>query len=140
MQTKKMFFTAIAFLAFAFTANAQNATTPKPYVVQTLYVNPSMELHSLNLDSVLKVYKQNFIDPNNYVTSSKIVVHWWGHDSREVVLMYELKSLDDLDKAFDKQRDLQRDYVKDHQDYMKQLRTLFVESHHSDEIYRVVAE
>ncbi len=140
MQTKKQVLVATVLMAFTFMANAQNAATPKPYIVQTLYLNPSMDTHHLNLDSVLKAYKRNFIDPNSYVASSKIVAHWWGHDSREIIIMYELKNMDDLNKAFKKQRDLQEAYRKDHQDDVEQIRTLFAGSHHADEIYRVVAE
>lgn len=128
------------FIAFAVMANAQSTAHPKPCVVQTLYLNASMVTPHLNLDSILIVYKQNFIDPNSYVTGSKIITHWWGHDSREVIIMYELKDLDDLGKAFKKQRDLQEAYRKDHQDYVEQIRLLFAGSHHADEIYRVVAE
>ena len=127
-------------ITFNFMANAQSDTPQKPYVMQTLYLNASMVTPHLNLDSILKVYKQHFIDPNNYVAGSKIITHWWGHDSREVIIMYELKDLDDLDKAFKKQRDLQEAYRKDHPDYVEQIRALFAGSHHADEIYRVVAE
>lgn len=137
MQTKKMILTAIAFMALSFTAGAQSQQNSKPYVVQTM----RFEFHpGINLDSLLKVYKQSFIDPNTYVVSSKIVTHWWGHDSREVIFMYELKSLDDLDKTFEKQRDLQIAYMKDHPDLLQQFRTLFAGAPHSDEIYRIVAE
>lgn len=79
---------------------------------------------------------------NPFYTNSKIVTHWWGHDSREVILISELNSWDDIPKAFDKQRELQMKFIKETggKDFAKQWMALFMPEHHSDEIYRVVAE
>lgn len=141
MQTKKMLFTAIAILAFAFTANAQRNPDPPIYVVHTMYISRTSETFKINVDSLLKIFKETALDDNPYFTSSKIVAHLWGHDSREVLMIYELKSMKDLQAAFEKQNSLLMEYLKNHKDFGKQWLSLFMNpEHHSDEIYGVVAE
>lgn len=140
MQTKKMLFIAIAFVAFSFNANAQDKTPePKPFVMHTMYLGRTVETFRINVDSLLKVFKENILDKDPYFLSSKIAMHWWGHDSREVVQMCELKSFSDMEAAFQKQNNLLRDYVKSHEEFGKLwLAAFFQPEHHSDEIYRVV--
>lgn len=141
MQTKKMLFTAIAFVALSFTASAQNNRDNKIYVVHTMYVNRTGETLKINVDSLLKIFKETAMDANPYFNSSKIVTHMWGHDSREVIMTYELKSMNDLDAAFEKQNSLFMGYIKTHKDFGNQWLNIFLNpEHHSDEIYRVVAE
>jgi hypothetical protein len=141
MQTKKVLFTAIAFMALSFTANAQNNRDPKIYVVHTMYVNRTGETLKIRVDSLLKIFKETAMDANPYFTSSKIVAHLWGHDSREVLMIYELKSMNDLEAAFEKQNSLFMTYIKAHKDFGDQWLKIFLNpEHHSDEIYGVVAE
>jgi len=141
MQTKKMLFTAIAFMAFYFTVNAQNNQEPKPFVIHTMYINRTGATLKMNVDSLLKIFKKTAMDANPYFTSSKIVAHMWGHDSREVLMIFELKSMNDLQAAFEKEFSLFREYVKTHKDFGDQWLSLFLNpEHHSDEIYGVVAE
>ena len=141
MQTKKMLFTAIAFLAFSFTANAQNKEATKPYVVHTMHINRTAETLKIKADSLLKIFKETAMDADPYFTSSKIVAHMWGHDSREVLMIYELKNMNDLQAAFEKQNNLFMEYIKTHKDFGNQWLRLFLSpEYHSDEIYGVVAE
>lgn len=140
MQLKTFFLNALVIMVFSLSINAQTTPDPKPCIIQTMYLKMTAGPERLNIDSLLKIYKKNFIDPNPYITSSKILAHWWGHDSREVVIVCQLKSLDDLNKAFEKQRELQVNYVKNNEGFLKQWRALIADSHHSDEIYRIVAE
>jgi hypothetical protein len=140
MQSQKKFFTIMAFIAFSFMANAQSKQPdPKPFVVHTMYLNRSAETIHIKLDSLLKVYKENVMDKNPYFADSKIVMHWWGHDSREVIQMCELKNMNELEAAFDQQNSLFMGYVKTHKKFADQWLSVFLRpEHHSDEIYRVV--
>lgn len=123
---------------------AQADEEAKPFIVQTNYLQITEANRDLNLDSLLKIYKERLMDANPYFTSSKIVLHWWGHDSRQLIIIHELKSWDDIEKAFDKRNELMRTMIKDGDEntkkFMKVMRAVFEGSHHSDEIYRVVGE
>lgn len=126
------------------TINAQeNTPKPKPLIIQTMYLDGQESNQRVNVDSLLKIWKQRIMDPNPYFESTKIVTHWWGKDSREVVFIYVLKSWSDLEKSFEKRNEI----IKEHKgwtdaeakEFGKVWRSLF-SGHHSDEIYRVVAE
>ena len=42
---------------------------------------------------------KTFGKSNEYVVSSKIMRHWWGHDNRDFIQVIEVKSWDDVVKA-----------------------------------------
>jgi len=97
---------------------------------------------NVNVDSILKIYKQYIFDKNPYYLNTKIVKHWYGHDSREVLMISELKSWGDIEKA-----DAKRTEIINELDKMPQMQkggmmwfSLISPEHHSDEIYQVVAE
>jgi len=136
MRKKKLFCLTLLFISLSFGVHAQN--NPKPFVMHTMYLNGSMENQGTNLDSLLKVYKQNILDPNSYLASSKIIRHWWGHDSREVIIITELKNLSDLEQAFQKQNELLRQYTNSNKNFARVWGQIFSPEHHSDEIYRVI--
>lgn len=137
-----------AFLLFInCSVEAQENTPPKPLIIQTMYVTPATDAGMrVNVDSLLTIWKERVMKPNPYFVSTKILRHWWGHDSREVVFIFELKNWGDLEKAFDKQNGIIEEHKgwatkEDAQAFGKMWVSTFVlNSHHSDEIYRVVAE
>ena len=50
------------------------------------------------------------MNPNPYFVSAKIIRHWWGHNSRQVIFMFELESWDDIERAFDERDEI----IKEH--------------------------
>ena len=141
MKSKIMYLTGILMLAVSFCVQAQTTEpTAKPLIIQTMYLNPGPEAEGLNLDSLLTVYKKNIIDPNDQIKSSKILSHWWGSDNRQILMVYELGSFESVTKTFDKQNELVGEYVKNNPEFLKQWRALMANSHHGDEIYRVIAD
>lgn len=140
MQTKKMLLIIVAFIAFSLSTNAQNKKPEsRPFVIHTMYITINAETIHTNVDSLLKVFKENIMDKDPYFSDSKIVIHWWGHDSREVILMCGLKSMNELEAAFEKQNSLFMGYIKTHKEFAKEWLAVFLQpEHHSDEIYRVV--
>jgi hypothetical protein len=128
--------------AFALSLHAQD-TQIKPCVMQTHYItiNPTVRV---NLDSLLKIWKERVMEPNPYFTSTKIIMHWWGHDSRQVIFLYELKNWSDIETAFNKRNEILKAHKgwasdDDFKEFVKMWRSVFA-GDHSDEIYQVVAE
>jgi hypothetical protein len=137
MKTK-MFFTAVFLLTTCWAVRSQTTADPKPVVLQTMYLNNDMASQDVNVDSLLVVYKKNILDPNSTIKSSKIMRHWWGNDSRQVILMFELDSFSDIQKAFMEQSELTEKYLDNNPEFMKQWQQVMNQSHHADEIYQVV--
>lgn len=125
---------------------AQEKTPPKPLIIQTMYISTPGDGTLPNVDSLLKIWKERIMNPNPYFVSTKIIQHWWGHDSREVIFIFELKNWNDVEPAFDKRNEIIKEHkgwaTKEDVDAFRKLwMAVFARnSHHSDEIYRVVAE
>lgn len=142
------FIPAIGFLSimlFAGRACAQDKAAPKPFIIQTLYLNIDKDTPRENLDSLLKIWKERVMDVNPYFVSTKILRHFWGHDSREVLFMFELKSWDDIPKAFDRRDQILKAHEgwaseEDLKKFGEMWRNAFRGGHHADEIYSVVSE
>ena len=137
-----MYLSGILILAVSFCLQAQttSSTPDKPLIVQTMYLNPGPDAQGINLDSLLTVYKKNIIDPNQQIKSSKILAHWWGADNRQILMIYELDSFDAIVKTFDRQTELVDKYVKDNPKFLEQWQAVMSNSHHGDEIYRIISD
>ena len=95
---KKLIPLAIVLFTLLANAKAQDASR-KVLQVHTIYLNMTQENANVNTDSLLRIYKRDVFDKNPYYLNTKIVRHWYGHDSREVLMISELKSWDDIEKA-----------------------------------------
>ena len=123
--------------------NAQTSTKQdKVMLVFTGYLNMTVENMDVNVDSLLRIYKEYFFDKNPYYLNTKIIRHWYGHDSREVTILTELRSWDDIAKADAKREEIESQVVKipGLEKAGKQWFSVITPEHHSDEICRVVAE
>ncbi len=145
MNTLKFLSICFLLLILTLSVQAQDEKGAKPVIYETMYIHQNIENRNVSLDSLLSVYKEKIIAPNQYFESSKILRHWWGSDSRQVVFMYELKSWDDISKAFDRQDEIMKEHKgwateADAKAFRKLWWAFFNDAHHSDEIYEVVAE
>jgi hypothetical protein len=142
MKSIKTFSALFLLSAMGLFAKAQEISKSKPLLIHTMYLNATLENRMLNIDSVLQIMKKNILEPNPYYISSKIVSHWYGHDSREVLILTELKSWDDITRAEIRQDEIIMQLKKDKnmQAAGNMWESLIFPEHHSDEIYRVVAE
>lgn len=139
MKTIKIFSIAVLLCTAVSVLHAQSNRVDKPLIVHTMYLNAAAGNRNINVDSLLTAYKQKVIDGNSYFTSAKLVRHWWGNDSRQVLFIYELKSWDDIEKAFNMQHEMEQQFFTSNNGAAGKLWTsLFLPEHHSDEIYRVV--
>ena len=121
---------------------AQESGHTKPLLIPTMYLSTTNENKNINSDSVLKIFKKNVLEPNQYYTNSKIVSHWYGQDSRQVLVITEYNSWDDVAKSEIRQNEIIEQIMKDKNMAAvgKMWETLVFPEHHSDEIFRVVAE
>ena len=138
MKTKTILLTVGLLLATVSTARSQTDANPEPLVIQTMYLNQDLANQNVNLDSLLVVYKKNILDPNPNIKNSKILRHWWGNDSRQVVLLFELDEFSRIQQAFQQQQQLTEDYLEKNPEFERLWGQAMNQSHHADEIYRVV--
>ena len=92
------------------------------------------------LDSLTSIYMDTQYKDNEYVQSYKVLTHWWGHDNRDFIQVLEVKSWDDITKAYDKGDELIMKAMpnkSDRQSFFKAFNKYFT-GKHSDEIYREI--
>ena len=91
-------------------------------------------------DSLTQLYNTNVVAKNKYVISHKTVRHWWGHNNRDMLQIYEVKSWEDVIKANEENNTLfekawpteaaRKEFNKAYDKYFT--------GKHSDEIYQEV--
>jgi len=145
-KTKAINILTLAILLFtSINLNAQKKDSkPRPCIIQTLYINQKMDMSEASMDSLLNLYKTKIVNLNPYYVSSKILRHWWGHDSRQVIFVFELKSWDDITKASEKTQEIMKAHVgwtdEGMKSFIKKMEEMFGDSFHSDEIYRIIGD
>jgi len=94
------------------------------------------ELDSLSTLYMDKVYGSG----NEFVVSHKAVRHWWGHNNRDFVAIIEVKSWDDVTKAYERSNELFEKAwpTKEARDEFNKAYNKYFTGKHSDEIYREV--
>ncbi len=93
------------------------------------------------LDSLASLYlSKTFGADNQYVVSCKLVRHWWGHNSRDVVQITEVKSWDDIMKANERSDELFEKAwsTKESRAAFNKAYNKYFTGKHSDEIYSQV--
>lgn len=92
------------------------------------------------LDSLHQIMMDASYKGNQYVVSYKTMSHWWGHDNRDFIQIIEVKSWDDVAKAYDKSNELMMKAMpnKADRDKFSKAYDKYFTGKHSDEIYREV--
>ena len=90
------------------------------------------------LDSLSNVYMSSQYKGNEYVVSYKTLTHWWGHNNRDFIQVLEVKSWDDITKAYDKGDELLMKAIKSDREKFWKAYSKYFTGKHSDEIYREV--
>lgn len=93
------------------------------------------------LDSLQQIMMDASYKSNPYVVSYKTMTHWWGHDNRDFIQIIEVKSWDDVTKAYDKANELIMKAMpsKADRDKFSKAYNKYFTGKHSDEIYREVS-
>ena len=83
---------------------------------------------------------KTFGKSNEYVVSSKIMRHWWGHNNRDFIQVIEVKSWDDVVKANQRSGELFEKAwpTKADRDAINKAYGKYFTGKHSDEIYSEV--
>jgi hypothetical protein len=138
------FFTALLFIIFC--ASMNNLTKAQEaqgnVFVMTNFERAFPEGGSAReLDSLSTLYMDKIYGKDNeYVVSCKAVRHWWGHNNRDFIQIVEVKSWDDINKAYDRANELFKKVwpTKADRDNFNKAYNKYFTGKHSDEIYREV--
>jgi hypothetical protein len=91
-------------------------------------------------DSLTYLYNINVFEKNEYILNYKVVRHWWGNNTKDFIVIYEVKNWEDVIKASTRNNELFEEYWD-----TPKARKLFKEAYnkyftvkHPDEIYREV--
>lgn len=91
-------------------------------------------------DSLTHQYQIKVWDKNPLVISHKTIRHWWGHDNRDVIEITEVKTWEDIPKAFEKNNELFMAAwsTKEARESFNKAYSKYFTGKHSDEIYQSV--
>lgn len=91
-------------------------------------------------DSLTYLYNINVFEKNEYILNYKVVRHWWGNNTKDFIVIYEVKNWEDVIKASTRNNELFEEYWE-----TPEARKLFRETYdkyftvkHPDEIYHEV--
>jgi len=92
------------------------------------------------LDSLTQIMMDASYKNNEYVVSYRTVRHWWGHDNRDFIQIFEVKNWADVDKAGEKANELFMKVMpnKADRDKFNKAFDKYFTGKHSDEIYQEV--
>lgn len=90
------------------------------------------------LDSLTHQFHTKVWSKNPFVISHKTVRHWWGHDSRDLIEITELKNWEDIPKAMQKNDELFKAAwsTKEGRESFNKAYNKYFTGKHSDEIYQ----
>jgi hypothetical protein len=128
-------------LFFAVNPNAFAQSEQGNAVIMTNYERAFPENASMaEFDSLTQEYNVKVWDKNPFVVSHKTVRHWWGHDSRDVIDITEVKTWEDIPKAMAKNVELFRAAwsTKEARASFNKAYNKYFTGKHSDEIYQSV--
>ena len=107
-------------------------------VVNTAELSLSGEGSVADFDSLNQLYTDKVIKKNKYILWSRTAGHLWGHNNRDYVLMYAVKTFADVSKANEENNKLfeeawtTEEARKEYNDATNKYFT----GQHSDEIYQ----
>ncbi len=89
-------------------------------------------------DSLNQLYTEKVIKKNNLILSHRTVRHLWGSDSRDFLIIYELKSMADLQKANARNNELFEQAWPDEKERkaMNDMMNKYFTGMHADEVYQ----
>jgi hypothetical protein len=130
------FTTSISFFALITKVNAQSPVS-HVFFVNTEYSVSGMDSTSrAERNAILKEYHEKVTMKNELILKVSTMTHFFSDDSREFVTIYEFAKWEDINKAFDKDAELEIKAWPDPKvrgDFMKKMNSYF--THHKDAIY-----
>jgi len=88
-------------------------------------------------DSLNQLYTDNVIKKNDLIVNYRTLRHWWGHNNREMLIVYEVKTWGDVIAANQKNNELFEKAwaTKESRKAFNDAYNRYFTGKHSDEIY-----
>jgi hypothetical protein len=89
-------------------------------------------------DSLNYLYNTNVFAKNEYILNYKVIRHWWGNNSRDFIIIYEVRSWEDVIKASTRNNELFEAYwdTPEARKSFNQAYDKYFTVKHPDEVYR----
>jgi hypothetical protein len=137
----KLFFLVLGLLIlFNFSdVYAQNDDGPA-VVITTVEMAMPEDGSIAEFDSLNQLYTDKVIKKNDLIQNFKMLRHWWGHNNRDMLMIYDVKSWNDILAANQKNNELfeQAWTTEESRDAFNKAFNKYFTGKHSDEIYSLV--
>ncbi len=130
----------LLFIVFATAVFSQEMTGNVVVVTKFELRNAGDQAVPGQLDSLTRIYQEAITNGNEYVLDHKSLRHFWGNNSSDYVVMYTVKSWEDVIKANERMDELfnEKWATKEARDAFNKAYDKYFTGKHSDEIYREV--
>ena len=91
-------------------------------------------------DSLTYLYNVNVLGKNEYILKYKVVRHWWGNNTKDFIVLYEVKNWEDVIKASTRNNELFEEYwdTPESRRQFNEAYDKYFTVKHPDEIYHEV--
>ena len=91
-------------------------------------------------DSLTHLYQENVLEKNELLLSYKILRHWWGNRDKEFIIMFEVKSWNDVIKSSQRNQELFEEHWNTQEDREKfnEAYNKYFDAKFPDETYREI--
>jgi hypothetical protein len=107
-------------------------------VITTFETKANPDGSVAEFDSLNQLFTDKVLKKNDLVLSAKSVNHFWGHNNRDFLVIYEVKSWEDVPKANEKNDELFEKAwpTEEERKAFNKKWNAYFSGKHSDEIYR----
>lgn len=129
----------LIFFQITITLNSEAQTNDGQIVVMNYYkFQFPAEVSVPEFDSLLYIYKTNVWDKNENVLSYKILRHLWGNREKDFIILYEVRSWDDVLKVKQRNNELFEEFWKTKEERKKfdEAFNKYFDVKYPDEIYK----
>ena len=74
---------------------------PNPVIVTRFQITLPDDARRSEFDSLVNIYVDKGIRPNAMIKNYRLLRHWWGSNNMEVVMIYEVDSWNNINKAME---------------------------------------
>jgi hypothetical protein len=91
-------------------------------------------------DSLTYLYNTNVFEKNEYILNYKVLRHWWGNNTKDFIVVYEVKNWEDVIIASTRNNELFEEYwdTPEARKSFKEAYDKYFTVKHPDEIYHEV--
>jgi len=91
-------------------------------------------------DSLTHLYQKNVLEKNELLLSYKILRHWWGNRDKEFIIIFEVKSWNDVIKSSQRNQELFEEHwnTQEEREKFNEAYNKYFDAKFPDETYREV--